>query len=93
MQRGREEAGSFFHSARCKRRECVAGVNQSTSSGIRLYGTPEFWMTSRNSRDGARCAKNDVKKHLAFLFHNLLKSLFYLTFRILYYQKEYVNFL
>lgn len=28
--------GTFFHSAR----ECVAGINQSMSPGIRVYGTP-----------------------------------------------------
>jgi len=38
-------------------RECVAGVNQSTSSRIRLYSTLGVWMTSRGCRDEARCAR------------------------------------
>jgi len=72
---GARRSGAFFHSARCKRRECVAGVNQSMSPRIRLYGTSEFWMTSRDSRDEARCVeKRNVRKHFAFLSRNLLRS-------------------
>lgn len=50
---GARTSGTFFSFRAVYARECVAGVNQSTSPGIRLYGTPGAWMTSRGSRDGA----------------------------------------
>lgn len=64
IRREGARAGETFFSFRAvDARECVAGVNQSTSPGIRLYGTPEAWMTSR---DGARCARTKMQKCALF---------------------------
>lgn len=57
IRRGRASQRDLFLFRVVHTRECVAGINQSTSPGIRVYGTPRAWMTSRGSRDGARCAR------------------------------------
>lgn len=57
IRRGRASQRDLFSFHAVHTRECVAGINQSTSPGIRVYGTPGARMTSRGSRDGARCAK------------------------------------